>query len=231
LQHQLRERLQKADDPQYRFIPAYIDLQGVPENDFFRTIAASVVEHAASLFKTSNGQAADSTANGQAARSTENNVEHAASDDIQAIKESVLAEVASIRGECAGTSLPASGMNIGNGKSKQYRLQRRGVRMQAKIEALSNEDFKQMLENMSSDEVDKITASDFFGVLAALEKEKFSVDGLSVAHCYTMFVEYLPIDLGTIYFQRYLWNHPGGSILSSGSSGSSASVSFSVSSG
>jgi hypothetical protein len=131
-------------------------------------IAASVVEHAASLFETSNGQAA---------RSTENSVEHAASlfgaslplrlnearardlisepvkefysyespavdlilqlselrpftiqgfclravnriladgrtritvDDIQAIKESVLAEVASIRGERAGTSLPAS---------------------------------------------------------------------------------------------------------------------------
>jgi hypothetical protein len=44
--------------------------------------------------------------------------------------------------------------------------------MQSKIEALSNEEFKQMLENMSSDEVDKITASDFFGVLAALEDEE-----------------------------------------------------------
>ncbi|MBC8427733.1 hypothetical protein H8D98_00580 [bacterium] len=51
LQHQLRERLQNADDPTYRFIPAYIDLQGVAEEDFFRTIAASVVEHAASSFK------------------------------------------------------------------------------------------------------------------------------------------------------------------------------------
>ncbi len=51
IQHQLRERLQNADDPTYKFIPAYIDLQGVSEDDFFRTIAASVVEHAASLFK------------------------------------------------------------------------------------------------------------------------------------------------------------------------------------
>ncbi|MBI1930472.1 hypothetical protein HYR99_40270 [Candidatus Poribacteria bacterium] len=51
IQHQLKERLQNADDPTYRFIPAYIDLQGVAEDDFFRTIAASVVEHAASLFK------------------------------------------------------------------------------------------------------------------------------------------------------------------------------------
>ena len=50
LQHQLRERLQNADDPTYRFIPAYIDLQGVVEEDFFRTIAAGVVEHATSLF-------------------------------------------------------------------------------------------------------------------------------------------------------------------------------------
>jgi len=51
MQHQLRERLSKADDPTYRFIPAYIDLQGVAEEDFFRTIAASIVEHAASLFR------------------------------------------------------------------------------------------------------------------------------------------------------------------------------------
>ncbi|MBI1926823.1 hypothetical protein HYR99_21590 [Candidatus Poribacteria bacterium] len=44
IQHQLRERLGKAEDPTYRFIPAYIDLQGVTEDDFFRTIAAGVVE-------------------------------------------------------------------------------------------------------------------------------------------------------------------------------------------
>ena len=51
LQHQLRERLSNADDPTYRFIPAYIDLQGVAEEDFSRTIATGIVEHAVSLFK------------------------------------------------------------------------------------------------------------------------------------------------------------------------------------
>ncbi|MCH8295287.1 ATP-binding protein, partial [Candidatus Poribacteria bacterium] len=65
LQHQLRERLSKADDPTYRFIPAYIDLQGVAEDDFFRTIATGIVEHAANLFKSSGGQ--DGGGNGQAA--------------------------------------------------------------------------------------------------------------------------------------------------------------------
>ncbi len=51
IQHQLKERLGKADDPTYKFIPAYIDLQGVAEEDFCRTIAAGVVEHAAGLFR------------------------------------------------------------------------------------------------------------------------------------------------------------------------------------
>ena len=50
LQHQLKERLSNADDPTYKFIPAYIDLQGVAEDDFSRTIATGIVEHAASLF-------------------------------------------------------------------------------------------------------------------------------------------------------------------------------------
>jgi len=61
LQHQLAERLSNADDPTYKFIPAYIDLQGVAEDDFFRTIATGIVEHAASLFESPNGQAARST--------------------------------------------------------------------------------------------------------------------------------------------------------------------------
>ncbi|MFB3040747.1 MAG: hypothetical protein ACE1ZS_02925, partial [Candidatus Poribacteria bacterium] len=33
-----------AADPTYRFIPAYIDLQGVAEDDFFRTIATGLVD-------------------------------------------------------------------------------------------------------------------------------------------------------------------------------------------
>ena len=51
LQHQLRERLGNADDPTYKFIPAYIDLQGVAEDDFFHTIGTGVVEacHSAAL--------------------------------------------------------------------------------------------------------------------------------------------------------------------------------------
>jgi len=61
LQHQLAERLSNADDPTYKFIPAYIDLQGVAEDDFFRTIATGIVEHAASLFESPNGQADRST--------------------------------------------------------------------------------------------------------------------------------------------------------------------------
>jgi len=51
LQHQLAERLSNAGDPTYKFIPAYIDLQGVAEDDFFRTIAASIVEQTNSLFR------------------------------------------------------------------------------------------------------------------------------------------------------------------------------------
>lgn len=47
--------------------------------------------------------------------------------------------------------------------------------MKSKIEELSNEEFQQMLENMSSDEVDRISTSDFFGVLAALEDEEEEV--------------------------------------------------------
>ena len=51
LQHQLLQRLSNADDPTYKFIPAYIDLQGIAEDDFSRTIATGIVEHAVSLFK------------------------------------------------------------------------------------------------------------------------------------------------------------------------------------
>ncbi|MBI1928590.1 hypothetical protein HYR99_30650, partial [Candidatus Poribacteria bacterium] len=43
--------LQHQEDSTIRFIPAYIDLQGVAEDDFFATIAAGVVEHAAGLFR------------------------------------------------------------------------------------------------------------------------------------------------------------------------------------
>ena len=51
LQHQLRERLGNADDPTYLFIPAYIDMQGVAEDDFFHTIATSIVEACRPFFR------------------------------------------------------------------------------------------------------------------------------------------------------------------------------------
>ena len=51
LQHQLRERLSNADDPTYKIIPAYIDMQGVAEDDFFHTIATGVVEACRPFFR------------------------------------------------------------------------------------------------------------------------------------------------------------------------------------
>ncbi len=39
LQHHLKKRLQALDDPEYDFFPAYIDLQGTPEDKFFATLA------------------------------------------------------------------------------------------------------------------------------------------------------------------------------------------------
>jgi hypothetical protein len=42
LQHHLRRRLQRLDDPHYEFFPVYIDLQGTPESQFFSTLAEDV---------------------------------------------------------------------------------------------------------------------------------------------------------------------------------------------
>ncbi len=42
LQHHLRRRLQQLDDPSYEFFPVYIDLQGTPESQFFRTLAEDI---------------------------------------------------------------------------------------------------------------------------------------------------------------------------------------------
>ncbi len=39
LQHHLKKRLLKLDDPEYDFFPAYVDLQGTPEDKFFATLA------------------------------------------------------------------------------------------------------------------------------------------------------------------------------------------------
>ncbi len=42
LQHQLKSRLETVDDPEFEFFPVFVDLQGVPEQKFFSTIAAEV---------------------------------------------------------------------------------------------------------------------------------------------------------------------------------------------
>ncbi len=39
LQHHLKKRLLALDDPEYDFYPAYVDLQGTPEEKFFATVA------------------------------------------------------------------------------------------------------------------------------------------------------------------------------------------------
>lgn len=47
IQHHLRRRLQELDDPEYEFFPVYIDLQGVPEEAFFRSLADDIFEELA----------------------------------------------------------------------------------------------------------------------------------------------------------------------------------------
>ena len=42
LQHHLKRRLERLQDPQYLFFPVYIDLQGTPEEKFFGTLAEEV---------------------------------------------------------------------------------------------------------------------------------------------------------------------------------------------
>ncbi|HXV59723.1 MAG TPA: ATP-binding protein [Vicinamibacteria bacterium] len=42
IQHQLKKRLERLDDPIYDFYPVYIDLQGTPEDRFFRTLADDI---------------------------------------------------------------------------------------------------------------------------------------------------------------------------------------------
>ncbi|MFQ5641291.1 MAG: ATP-binding protein [bacterium] len=44
LQHQLKYRLEKLDDPDYDFIPVMIDLQGTSEKRFFHTLMEEILE-------------------------------------------------------------------------------------------------------------------------------------------------------------------------------------------
>jgi len=42
IQHHLHKRLQALQDPEYEFLPVYVDLQGVPQDKFFATLAADI---------------------------------------------------------------------------------------------------------------------------------------------------------------------------------------------
>ena len=44
IQHQLKKRLRELDDPTYEFYPVFVDLQGTPEQHFFRGIAEDIFE-------------------------------------------------------------------------------------------------------------------------------------------------------------------------------------------
>ena len=44
LQHQLKQRLERLDDPEYHFIPVFIDLQGTSEDRFFHTLMEEILE-------------------------------------------------------------------------------------------------------------------------------------------------------------------------------------------
>jgi hypothetical protein len=47
IQHHLRRRLRELEDPDYEFFPVFIDLQGVPEERFFRSLAEDICEELA----------------------------------------------------------------------------------------------------------------------------------------------------------------------------------------
>ncbi len=44
LLYQIQQRLQKKNDPEYHFIPIYIDLEGSPENEFFHRLMEGIIE-------------------------------------------------------------------------------------------------------------------------------------------------------------------------------------------
>ncbi len=49
LQHQLKKRLERAEHPDYHYVPVFIDLQGVREERFFRTMMEDILEACAPL--------------------------------------------------------------------------------------------------------------------------------------------------------------------------------------
>jgi tetratricopeptide (TPR) repeat protein len=47
LLHQLKRRLELLDDPEYEFLPVYVDLQGTPEERFFAVLAEDIFQELA----------------------------------------------------------------------------------------------------------------------------------------------------------------------------------------
>ena len=48
IQHRLKRRLRQMQDPEFDFFPVYIDLEGTPEDRFFRTLGDDIFEELAS---------------------------------------------------------------------------------------------------------------------------------------------------------------------------------------
>ncbi|MFQ5599553.1 MAG: ATP-binding protein [Candidatus Krumholzibacteriia bacterium] len=44
MQHELRRRLRRLNDPEYHYVPVFIDLQGTSEDQFFATLMVEIVE-------------------------------------------------------------------------------------------------------------------------------------------------------------------------------------------
>jgi AAA+ ATPase superfamily predicted ATPase/tetratricopeptide (TPR) repeat protein len=49
LQHRIKQRLEEVVDPEYRFFPVFVDLQGTPEKAFFHTLADDIFQELAPL--------------------------------------------------------------------------------------------------------------------------------------------------------------------------------------
>ncbi len=62
--HQLRRRLETLDDPEYRFFPVYVDLQGTAEDAFFATLADQIIEALAPVHRVVDRQPALGRAGG-----------------------------------------------------------------------------------------------------------------------------------------------------------------------
>jgi tetratricopeptide (TPR) repeat protein len=58
IQHRLKRRLRQMQDPEFDFFPVYIDLEGTPEDRFFKTLGDDIVEELAPFLSRSVPRAA-----------------------------------------------------------------------------------------------------------------------------------------------------------------------------